>query len=72
MAPLVRETVLRGVTDLPWQQVSALTMFVLALGALLRFGDLRSTHASHAEEPLPQPGVKRQMKARLRVKNEGS
>jgi len=57
-APLVREIVLRGVTDLPWQQVSALTMFVLALGALLRFGDLRSTHASHAEEPLPQPGVK--------------
>ncbi len=36
----LREIVLRGVTDLPWQQVSALTVFVLALGAPLRFGDL--------------------------------
>jgi len=54
----LREIVLRGVTDLPWQQVSALTMFVLALGALLRFGDLRSNHASASEEPLAQSGVK--------------
>jgi hypothetical protein len=32
---------LRGVTELAWQQVAALTAFLLALGALLRFGDLR-------------------------------
>ena len=37
----LREIVLRGVTELPWQQVAALTAFLLALGALLRFGDLR-------------------------------
>jgi uncharacterized membrane protein (DUF373 family) len=54
----LREIVLRGVTDLPWQQVSALTLFVLALGALLRFGDLRTTHESDREKPLPQSGVK--------------
>jgi uncharacterized membrane protein (DUF373 family) len=41
----LREIVLRGVTDLAWQQVLALTMFVIALGALLRFGDLRSPYA---------------------------
>ena len=54
----LREIVLRGVTDLPWQQVSALTMFVLALGALLRFGDLRSNHESDSGKPLPESGVK--------------
>ncbi len=39
----LREVVLRGITELSWQQVVALTIFLLALGALLRFGDLRST-----------------------------
>jgi uncharacterized membrane protein (DUF373 family) len=38
----LREVVLRGVTELAWQEVIALTVFLLALGALLRFGDLRS------------------------------
>jgi uncharacterized membrane protein (DUF373 family) len=38
----LREVVLRGVTELWWQQVIALTAFLLALGALLRFGDLRA------------------------------
>jgi len=38
----LREIVLRGVTELSWQQVAALTVFLLALGSLLRFGDLRS------------------------------
>jgi len=37
----LREIVLRGVIELSWQQVAALTVFLLALGALLRFGDLR-------------------------------
>jgi len=53
----LREIVLRGVTDLAWQQVLALTMFVLALGALLRFGDLRSPYSSDSERPLAQSGV---------------
>jgi uncharacterized membrane protein (DUF373 family) len=39
----LRETVLRGVTELPWPQVVALTVFLLALGVLLRFGDLRAS-----------------------------
>ncbi|HEV7674271.1 MAG TPA: phosphate-starvation-inducible PsiE family protein [Candidatus Angelobacter sp.] len=38
----LREVVLRGVTELAWQQVIALTAFLLALGAMLRFGDLRA------------------------------
>jgi uncharacterized membrane protein (DUF373 family) len=38
----LREIVLRGVTELGWVQVLALTVFLLALGALLRFGDLRT------------------------------
>ena len=37
----LREIVLRGVIEVPWQQVAALTGFLLALGALLRLGDLR-------------------------------
>ncbi len=41
----LREVVLRGVTDLSWQQLSALTVFLLALGALLRFGGLRQENA---------------------------
>jgi uncharacterized membrane protein (DUF373 family) len=54
----LREIVLRGVTDLPWQQVSALTVFLLALGALLRFGDLRTIDTSDSEQPLSQSEVK--------------
>ena len=38
----LREIVLRGVTELGWVEVLALTAFLLALGALLRFGDLRT------------------------------
>jgi uncharacterized membrane protein (DUF373 family) len=37
----LREVVLRGVTELAWEQIAALSIFFLALGALLRFGDLR-------------------------------
>lgn len=39
----LREIVLRGVVELDWKQVVALSILLLALGALLRFGDLRST-----------------------------
>jgi uncharacterized membrane protein (DUF373 family) len=37
----LREIVLRGAVDLPWEQIGALSVFLLALGALLRFADLR-------------------------------
>src|SRR5258705_1765614 len=42
----MREILLRGVTDLPCQQVSALTVVMLALGALLLFVHLRSPQRS--------------------------
>jgi uncharacterized membrane protein (DUF373 family) len=38
----LREIVLRGVTELDWKLVIALTVFLAALGALLRFGGLRA------------------------------
>jgi hypothetical protein len=56
----LREIVLKGVTELSWQQISAITAFLLTLGALLRFGDLRImdsagqgslTTRSHTEPP---------------------
>jgi uncharacterized membrane protein (DUF373 family) len=37
----LREVVLRGVVELEWTQVAVLTAFLVGLGALLRFGDLR-------------------------------
>src|SRR5207249_9420511 len=37
----LREIVLHGVVELPWEQIAALSVFLLALGAILRFGDLR-------------------------------
>ena len=60
----LREIVLRGVTELAWQQVAALTLFLLALGTLLRFGDLRMTDAMNGRngaqdrksEPVPAGG----------------
>jgi hypothetical protein len=60
----LREVVLRGVTELAWQQVAALTLFLLALGALLRFGDLRMTDTMNGNhgaqdrisEPIPAGG----------------
>jgi uncharacterized membrane protein (DUF373 family) len=48
----LREIVLRGVTELGWPQVAALTAFLLALGVLLRFGDLRA-----ADRGLVRPTV---------------
>jgi uncharacterized membrane protein (DUF373 family) len=51
----LREVVLRGVVELDWQEVVALAVFLLALGVLLRFGDLRLRLAvpggDHREQP---------------------
>jgi uncharacterized membrane protein (DUF373 family) len=44
----LREVVLRGVVELEWQEIIALALFLVALGLLLRFGDLRI--------PVPVPG----------------
>jgi uncharacterized membrane protein (DUF373 family) len=38
----LREIVLRGVVELDWKQVIAMSILLLALGALLRFGNLRA------------------------------
>ena len=45
----LREIVLGGVTELEWKQVIALTAFLVALGALLRFGDLRTGVAARTD-----------------------
>jgi uncharacterized membrane protein (DUF373 family) len=37
----LREVVLTGVTELQWQQVAAISVFLLVLTALLRLGELR-------------------------------
>jgi uncharacterized membrane protein (DUF373 family) len=42
----LREIVLRGAVELQWQELGALSLFLLALGALLRFADLRSPPSS--------------------------
>ena len=46
----LREIVLRGVVELRWEQIVALSVFLLALGVLLRFGDLRSLGRSEVED----------------------
>ena len=51
----LREIMLRGVIELRWEQVAALSAFLLALGALLRFGDLRGADA-HPPAALSVPG----------------
>ena len=49
----LREIVLRGVVELDWKQVVSLSLLLLALGALLRYGDLRTPReaASGAGRP---------------------
>jgi uncharacterized membrane protein (DUF373 family) len=49
----LREIVLRGVTELTWPHIVALSVFLLALGALLRFVDLRGAEAPISEPPSP-------------------
>jgi uncharacterized membrane protein (DUF373 family) len=49
----LREVVLRGAIELDWGHIVALSGFLLTLGALLRFGDLRAleppaAHGGHA------------------------
>lgn len=39
----LREVVLRGVVELSWSQIVAMSVFLLALGALLRWGFVRPT-----------------------------
>lgn len=57
----LREIVLRGVIELGWEQVLALSVFLLALAALLRFGDLRkssqalSEHAAQISDGVVDP-----------------
>jgi uncharacterized membrane protein (DUF373 family) len=41
----LREVVLRGVIELDWAHIVALSVFLLTLGALLRFGDLRTAES---------------------------
>ena len=43
---------LRGVVELRWEQIAALSVFLVALGALLRFGDLRIAAPATAENPV--------------------
>ena len=47
----LREVVLRGAVELRWEQVVALSLFLLVLGALLRFGDLRASSLTQSTEP---------------------
>ncbi|MCX7624004.1 MAG: phosphate-starvation-inducible PsiE family protein [Thermomicrobium sp.] len=48
----LREVVLRGVVELGWAQVLAISGFLLTLGALLRFGTWRAQlHARHPRTP---------------------
>ena len=54
----LREIILRGVTELEWQQVVALTTFLLALGALLRFGDLRRIERFDQQQSMPESDPK--------------
>jgi uncharacterized membrane protein (DUF373 family) len=49
----LREIVLRGVVELDWKQVVALSILLLALGALLRFGDLRSAREAMPDASAP-------------------
>ena len=44
----LREIVLRGVVELSWSQIVAMSVFLLALGALLRWGFARAT--THAPD----------------------
>jgi uncharacterized membrane protein (DUF373 family) len=49
----LREIVLRGVTDLRWEQIVAVSVFLVALGTLLRFADLRTPAPATSEQPIP-------------------
>jgi uncharacterized membrane protein (DUF373 family) len=48
----LREIILRGVIELGWPQVVALSVFLLALGSLLRFGNLRTAEFRESDDQL--------------------
>jgi uncharacterized membrane protein (DUF373 family) len=41
---ILREVVLKGVVELDWEQIIAISVFLLVLGVLLRYGDIRPRH----------------------------
>ena len=43
LVSILREVILVGAVEIDWRQLVAITVFVLALGALLRFGDIRAS-----------------------------
>jgi uncharacterized membrane protein (DUF373 family) len=49
----LREVVLHGVVELDWPQTLAIATFLVALGLLLRFGDLRQRTPSRTSESEP-------------------
>jgi len=58
----LREVVLRGAVDLPWEQIASLSFFLLALGALLKFTTVRyssssPTDAQEADSVPRDPGT---------------
>ena len=57
----LREVVLRGVVELDWQEVVALAIFLLALGVLLRFGDLRIRVPVPTSDRREQPSTPAQL-----------
>ena len=48
----LREIVLRGVTELQWSQIVAMSGFLVALGALLRYANLRAAASPASEHPV--------------------
>jgi uncharacterized membrane protein (DUF373 family) len=55
----LREVVLRGVVELHWLQLVAIALFLLVLGALLRFGDLRGARPSDVQLEIVDDGTDR-------------
>lgn len=51
----LREIVLRGVVEVPWQQLVAISLFILTLGALLRFAGLRVPRPPTSQRRLQTP-----------------
>jgi uncharacterized membrane protein (DUF373 family) len=52
----LREVVLFGVVDLDWRKIIAIAVLLLALGTLLRFGDLREQFQGRATGPRTTDG----------------
>ena len=52
---ILREVLIQGIDELATLQLLALTAFILALGLLLRFGDLRISQRRVRRHPRPSP-----------------